>query len=89
MNIDYIELTSLKFHIELFLQNNIDEQYTLQHLLINLSQNDELIFIHLTNTKYQDHNKAKVTLRKSKYTFHYFLVILKNMEKQFDKINQL
>ena len=89
MNIDYIELTSLKFHLELFLQNNIDEQYTLQHLIINLSQNDEQIFFHFINTKYQDHNIAKVTFKKSKYTFHFFLLILKDVEKQFNKIHQL
>lgn len=46
---DYLERTSLKFHIEEFLQNNIQLPYRIKNFHIQLSQNDGLLHIHIAD----------------------------------------
>ena len=46
---DYLERTSLKFHIEEFLQNNIQLPYRIKNFYIDLSQNDGLLHIHIAD----------------------------------------
>jgi hypothetical protein len=46
---DYLERTSLKFHIEEFLQNNIQLPYRIKNFHIQLSQNDRLLHVHISD----------------------------------------
>lgn len=46
---DYLERTSLKFHIEEFLQTNIQLPYRIKNYYIDLSQNDGLLHIHIAD----------------------------------------
>ena len=46
---DYLERISLKFHIEEFLQNNIQLPYKIKNFHIQLSQNDRLLHVHIAD----------------------------------------
>jgi hypothetical protein len=46
---DYLERTSLKFHIEEFIQTNIQLPYRIKNYYIDLSQNDGLLHIHIAD----------------------------------------
>lgn len=46
---DYLERISLKFHIEEFLQTNIQLPYRIKNFYIDLSQNDGLLHIHIAD----------------------------------------
>ena len=46
---DYLERTSLKFHIEEFLQTNLQTPYRIKSFYIDLSQNDGLLHIHIAD----------------------------------------
>jgi len=46
---DYLERTSLKFHIEEFLQTNLRLSYRIKNYFIDLSQNDGLLQIHIAD----------------------------------------
>jgi hypothetical protein len=55
---DYLERISLKFHIEEFLQTNIQLPYRIKFFYIDLSQNDGLLHIHIADLKLRSHNSS-------------------------------
>ena len=46
---DYLERTSLKFHIEEFLKTNLQLPYRIKNFYIDLSQNDGLLHVHIAD----------------------------------------
>ena len=85
--LDYIEQTSLKFHIERFITDNIDEQYRFQNYIIELSQSDKYIHFHITDIKIN--NRINYAALLPTYDFELFLVFFLNAQKQFNKLKHL
>ena len=84
MNLDYIEQISLKFHIEQFMIDNIDEQYRFQNYIIELSQSDKYLNFHLINLNLtRKENRITKSIYKPFYNFDKFLFILDIAEKEF------
>ena len=84
--LDYLEQTSLKFHIERFIINNIDEQYRFENYIIELSQSDKYIHFHITDISLpRQHNRLDYVALLPAYDFELFLIIFKNAQKQFNK----
>jgi len=85
--LDYIEQTSLKFHIERFIIDNIDEQYRFQNYIIELSQSDKYIHFHITDITIN--NRLNYAALLPAYDFELFLVFFINAQKQFNKLKHL
>ena len=82
--LDYIEQTSLKFHIERFIIDNIDEQYRFQNYIIELSQSDKYIHFHITDITIN--NRLTFAALLPAYDFELFLIILNKAIKDFNKL---
>ena len=88
--LDYLEQTSLKFHIERFIIDNIDEQYRFQNYIIELSQSDKYIHFHITDISLsRQHNRINYAALLPAYDFELFLVFFINAQKQFNKLKHL
>jgi hypothetical protein len=84
--LDYIEQTSLKFHIERFIIDNIDEQYRFQNYIIELSKSDKYIHFHITDLSApKEHNRLNYVALIHFYDFELFLYIFKKAKEQFQK----
>ena len=83
--LDYIEQTSLKFHIERFIIDNIDEQYRFDNYIIELSQSDKYIHFHITDITIN--NRFNYAALLPAYDFELFLIIFNKAIKQFNKLN--
>ena len=84
--LDYIEQTSLKFHIERFLIDNIDEQYRFQNYIIELSKSDKYIHFHITDLAApKEQNRLNYVALIHIYDFELFLHIFKKAKEQFQK----
>lgn len=74
--LDYIEQTSLKFHIDRFLNHNENEIYIFQQYTINFKQNDSCFYIYIKNNLLPiNKNLIAFTLEKQSYNFELFLTI--------------
>lgn len=82
--LDYIEQTSLKFHIERFIIDNIDEQYRFQNYIIELSQSDKFIHFHITDITIN--NRLTFAALLPAYDFELFLIIFNKAIKDFSKL---
>ena len=82
--LDYIEQTSLKFHIERFIIDNIDEQYRFQNYIIELSQSDKFIHFHITDITIN--NRLTFTALLPAYDFELFIIIFNKAIKDFNKL---
>ena len=88
--LDYVEQTSLKFHIERFITDNIDEQYRFQNYIIELSQSDKYIHFHITDISLpRQHNRINYAALLPAYDFVLFLVFFLNAQKQFNKLKHI
>lgn len=84
--IDYIEQTSLKFHIDRFLNLNENETYIFQQYTINFKQNDSCFYIYIKNNLLPTNkNLIAFTLEKKSYNFELFLYILEYTIKTFQE----
>ena len=87
---DYLERISLKFHIERFIIDNIDEQYRFQNYIIELSQSDKYIHFHITDISLpRQHNRINYAALLPAYDFELFLVFFINAQKQFNKLKHI
>ena len=85
-SLSYIEQTSLKFHIETFIEDNIDEPYILDNYVILLSQNNKYIHFQFEDTTLPFNcNRISSALLKITYDFNSFLILFKYVEKQLGK----
>ena len=84
--LDYIEQTSLKFHIERFILNQIDEQYRFQNYIIELSKSDKYIHFYITDLSApKEYNRINYIALIHFYDFELFLYIFKRAKEQFQK----
>jgi hypothetical protein len=84
--LDYIEQTSLKFHIDRFITDNIDEQYRFQNYIIELSKSDKYIHFHITDLLLTtEHRRLNFVALLPFYDFDLFLYIFKKAQNQFQK----
>jgi hypothetical protein len=82
--LDYLEQTSLKFHIEQLLLDNIEEPYIYQNYMLEISKSKMCITFQITDTSAtKGINKIIQVIHKSKYDFEHFLVIFENTLKKF------
>ena len=82
--LDYIEQTSLKFHIERFIIDNIDEQYRFQNYIIELSQSDKYIHFHITDITINKRLTFAALL--PAYDFELFIILFNKAIKDFNKL---
>lgn len=84
--LDYIEQTSLKFHIERFIIDNIEEQYRFKNYIIELSKTDKYIHFHITDLSApKEYNRINFVTLLPYYDFELFLYIFKKAQNQFQK----
>jgi hypothetical protein len=84
--LDYIEQTSLKFHIERFIIDNIDEQYKFQNYIIELSKSNKYIHFHITELSApKEYNRINFVALLPYYDFELFLYIFNKAKQQFQK----
>ena len=86
---DYLERTSLKFHIEEFLKTNTQIPYRIKNYYIDLSQNDNLLHVHITDLKLRSHNSPSYTRTISFHinnlNFEHLLNNVNHTLKQFEQ----
>ena len=84
--LDYIEQTSLKFHIERFLIDNIDEQYRFQNYIIELSKGDKYIYFYITDLLApKEHYRLNYIAQIHFYYFELFLYLFNKAKEQSQK----
>ncbi len=80
--IDYIEQTSLKFHIDRFFNLNENETYIFQQYIINFKQNDSCFYIYIKNNLLPTNkNLSAFVIEKKSYNFELFLHLLEHTIK--------
>ena len=85
--LDYLEQISLKFHIEQFLLDNIEEQYIFQNYMLELSKSTMCITFQITDTSAtKGIHKTIQVIHKDDYDFEFFLLRFEHTLKKF-KLN--
>ena len=89
--LDYIEQTSLKFHIERFITDHIDEQYRFQNYIIELSKSDKYIHFRITDLSApKEYNRIKgATTKKASITkliYKYFDAAFQRAKGNYESV---
>ena len=87
---DYLERTSLKFHIEEFLKTNTQLPYRIKNYYIDLSQNDNLLHMHIADLLlYKKHiptsYRRTISFHINNLNFEHLLNNVNHTLKQFEQ----